>query len=128
MVQMLCTECVTVLCISGGDLEAGAEFGGTEKSFRGPRFLNDVYSGKYCDLFFSHRLGFSDFTSLYCIKMSYTTLSSQEETTISKKKSLIRPFLLYSYFRDNTTSLNIGGTNAWAVPTSNFFGGASPQF
>ena len=26
---------------------------------------------------------------------------------------------------DNSTSLNIGGTNAWAVPTSNF-GGPSP--
>src|SRR6218665_3779619 len=27
---------------------------------------------------------------------------------------------------DNSTSLNIGGTNAWAVPTSNF-GGPSPH-
>ena len=27
---------------------------------------------------------------------------------------------------DNTTSPNIGGTNAWAVPPSQFFGGIRP--
>src|SRR6218665_2272844 len=43
------------------------------------------------------------------------------------------PFLLCSYFdahpTDNTTSLNIGGTNAWAVPSPpQIWGGPSPQF
>ena len=47
----------------------GAEFGGDGKNFRGPRFLNDVFSGKngpfsspkFLMTFFSHRPGFSDF-------------------------------------------------------------------
>src|SRR6218665_4005978 len=52
------------------------------------------------------------------------------ETTISEKNSLIRPvFTLFVLSRasDNTTSLNIGGTNAWAVPPPQILGGPSPS-
>jgi len=34
--------------------------------------------------------------------------------------------LLLSRASDNTTSQNIGGTDAWAVPTSNFCGTVPP--
>src|SRR6218665_3009531 len=53
------------------------------------------------------------------------------KTTISEKDSFIRPFFtlfILSRASDNTTSLNIGGTNAWASPTSNFLGDRPPQF
>src|SRR6218665_1606428 len=45
---------------------------------------------------------------------------------ISEKNSFIRPFFtlfILSRASDNTTSLNIGGTNAWAVPPPQIFGG-----
>src|SRR6218665_3316475 len=51
------------------------------------------------------------------------------KTPISENNSLMTPFLLCSHFRThptNSTSQNIGGTDAWAVPTSNFWG-PSPQ-
>src|SRR6218665_833868 len=99
----------------GGDL--APNLGGTKKIFRGP------ISGKISifrvkisdDLFFSHRPGSSDFSFLfpnfpyvYYVKFRMT-LSSQEKTQI---------FTLFMVSRtsDNTTSQNIGGTNAWAVP------------
>src|SRR6218665_1412385 len=51
-------------------------------------------------------------------------------TPIPENNSFMTPFfLLCSCFHTlptNTTSQNIGGTDAWAVPTSNF-GGPSPQ-
>ena len=51
----------------------GAEFGGDEIFFRGPRFLNDIFSEIFTpkisdDLFFSHRAGFL----IFCI---FTVLS-----------------------------------------------------
>src|SRR6218665_1091561 len=52
------------------------------------------------------------------------------KTPISENNSLMTPFLLCSCFRThptNTTSQNIGGTDAWAVlPTSNFGGTVFP--
>src|SRR6218665_875293 len=90
--------------------------------------------------FFSHRPGFSDFYSLFsdspylCCKMSYIhvymTLSSQEKSTISEMNSLRTPFFtLFELSRPshNTSSLNIGGTNAWAVPPPQIFWGTVPQ-
>jgi len=51
--------------------------------------------------------------------MSYFTLSSQEHTFFT--------LLILSHAPDNTTSLNIGGTNAWAVPHLKFLRGTVPQ-
>src|SRR6218665_3767860 len=50
--------------------------------------------------------------------MSYMTISSQE-------KQFFTLFML-SRTSDNTTSQNIGGTNAWAVPPPQILGGPSP--
>src|SRR6218665_2745566 len=51
--------------------------------------------------------------------MSYLTFSSQE------KHHFFTLFVL-KRASDNTTSLNIGGTNAWAVPPPQIFGGPFP--
>src|SRR6218665_223636 len=86
--------------------------------------------------FFSHRPCFfqispiflSDFPYLYCVKchiMSYVILSSREKSLFQK----IIPFddtfftlLVLSRASDNTTSQNIGGRGAWAVPHLKFWG------
>src|SRR6218665_3973128 len=50
-------------------------------------------------------------------------------TTISEKNSFMTPlFTLFILYRasDNTTSQNIGGTDAWAVPPPQVLGGRSP--
>src|SRR6218665_1629562 len=80
----------------------------------------------------------SIFTPVFEILRFFTVLSTvydpffTRKTTISEKNSLIRPFftlLILSRASDNTTSLNIGGTNnAWAVPHLKFLGGPSPQY
>src|SRR6218665_1600042 len=51
--------------------------------------------------------------------MSYMTHSSQE-------KHFFTLFIL-SRASDNTTSQNIGATDAWAVPPPQIFGGPSPR-
>src|SRR6218665_1869617 len=43
------------------------------------------------------------------------------------RKTPFFTLLILSRASDNTTSQNIGGTDGWAVPTSNFFGGAVPS-
>src|SRR6218665_2090699 len=57
---------------------------------------------------------FPNFPYLYCVKW-----------TISEKDSLTTPFFtlfVLSRASDNTTSQNIGGTDAWAVPHLKFRG------
>ena len=106
----------------------GAEFGGTKKIFRGPisgKFLfqgkNVHFQGKnfwwpvllVIDLvlwifpFFSH------------IFRIFTMLNVVYDHFLTRKTSFFTLFIL-SRTSDNTTSQNIGGTNTWAVPTSNF--------
>ena len=51
--------------------------------------------------------------------MTYMTLSSQE-------KHLFYSIHTFTRIRQHYTSQNIGGTNAWAVPTSNFGGTVPP--
>ena len=51
------------------------------------------------------------------------------KTSISDKKSLLTLFFtqfVLSHAPDNTTSPNIGGTDTWAVPISNFWGTVPP--
>src|SRR6218665_44334 len=45
---------------------------------------------------------------------------------LTRKTPLFALFIL-SRESDNTTSLNIRGTNAWAVPPPHILGGPSPQ-
>jgi len=58
------------------------------------------------------------------------TLSSQEKHYFRNENSFVTPYFtlfLLSHASDNTTSQNIGGSDAWAVPpTSNFSGTVSP--
>src|SRR6218665_537810 len=110
---------------------------GDGKSFRGPKFLNDVFffgkkfpfsRPKFLMTFFlvidQAFLIFRIFTVLNVVYDPFFT----RKTTISEKNSLMTPFLktlfVLSRASDNTTFQNIGGTDAWAVPpTSNFIGG-----
>ena len=110
----------------------GAEFGGTEKKLADQNliFLNDLLWGeKILKTFFSHRLYFSDFACLYFCQMFYMltcmALSSWEKS-LFHKKSFMTPFFtqfVLSHASNNTTSQNIGGTDAWAVPPPQSFGG-----
>src|SRR6218665_2092020 len=79
----------------------GAEFGGDGKKFRRPRFLNDN--------FFRKNFSFSR------PKFLMTFFSHRPGFSV---------FLCLLY---NTTSLNIGGTNAWAVPHLKFWGDRPPS-
>src|SRR6218665_2726098 len=61
--------------------------------------------------------------------MPYMTLSSQEQPLFQKRISFMTPFFtlfVLSRASDYTTSQNIGGTDAWAVPHLTFLGGLSP--
>src|SRR6218665_916272 len=75
---------------------------------------------KFLMIFFSHRPFLSQIFPMFAmLNVIYLTLSSHEKT----------PFftlLILSRASDNTTSLNIGGTNAWAVPPPQIFWGAVP--
>src|SRR6218665_820084 len=118
---------------SGGDL--APSFGGRE-IFRGPRFLNDVFFRKIFDdhflviaqvflifHFFSQIFPF--FTMLNVVYDPFLT----RKATISEKNSFMTPFFtlfVLSRESENTTSQNIGGTDAWAVPPPQILGGDRP--
>src|SRR6218665_1917699 len=95
----------------------GAEFGGKKKIFHGP------ISGKISifrvkisdDLFFSHRPGSSDFSHIFRM------LNVVYDHFLTRKTQFFTLFML-SRTSDNTTSQNIGGTNAWAVPPPQVLG------
>ena len=124
-------------------LHAAAEtwrrVGGRQKKFSRTKISEMmIFSGKNFHFhaqniwwpFFSHRPGFSDFPLFTVIKcpIVYDPFYTGK-ITISEKNFSIRQFFtlfILSHTSDNTTSLNIGGTNAWAVPTSNL-GGPSPR-
>ena len=68
---------------------------------------------------------FTDFQELHFVKMSYMTLRTWP---FPYKKTPFSTLFILSRTSDNTTSQNIGGTNAWAVsPTSNFGGDRPPS-
>jgi len=102
----------------------GAEFwGGTETFFADQDFWITFFRKKFpfhCKNFwwpfFSHRPGFSDFSFLFP-NFPYLTMLNVVYDPFLKRKT---PFLLCSCASNNTTSQNIGGTDAWTVPTSNF--------
>src|SRR6218665_453629 len=62
--------------------------------------------------------------------MSYMTISSQEKPLFRKEffdNTYFFTLFIFSHASDNTTSQNIGGTDAWAVPHLKFLGGPSPS-
>src|SRR6218665_1660112 len=72
----------------------GAEFGRERKNFSRTkiselRFFPEkisIFTSKISDdFFFRHRPGFSGFTFLYCIKILYTTFSSEEKPLFQKR-------------------------------------------
>src|SRR6218665_3053244 len=114
--------CITILKFVIWSLHGrrpGAEFGGTNKYFRGP------ISGKMSivrvkisdDLFFSRRPVSSDFPFLlpHVFRM-FTMLNDIYDHFLTRKAPFFTLFIL-SRTSDNTASQNIGGTNAWAVPS-----------
>ena len=56
----------------------------------------------------------------------FTMLNVVYDHFLTRKPPFFTPFIP-SRTSDNTTSQNIGGTNAWAVPHLKFWGGPSPQ-
>jgi len=76
---------------------------------------------------------FQNFPFFLQILRIFTLLNVVYDPSFTHKKThyVRKEFLDDTFFtlfvlsrvRDNTTSQNIGGTDAWAVPTSNFFGG-----
>ena len=110
--------------------------------FRGPRFLNDVFSEKISifadktsdDLVFSRRSGFSDFPFLFPDSPYLYYVKCCICPFAHKKTHYFRTEFLYDIFftlfvlsraSDNTTSQNIGGTMHGPCPTSNL-GGTVP--
>src|SRR6218665_332866 len=87
----------------------GAEFGGTQKSFCGPRFLNDVFSGKISifrvkisdDLFLVIDLVWGIFPFFSQIFRIFTVLNVVYDPFLTRKT----PFLLCSYFHAHPTTL-----------------------
>src|SRR6218665_4071600 len=107
----------------------GAEFGGTENFSADPRFLNDVFletnvhfRSKNFHLLVIDQI-FQIFPFFSQILPIFAMLNVVFDPFLTRKTH----FLLCSYFHAHpTTSLNIGGTNAWAVPSTSNFRGAVP--
>src|SRR6218665_140184 len=70
--------------------------------------------------FFRFSFAFPRFPLSFLCEMSYLTLSSQE-------KHLFYSVDTFTRIRQHYTSLNIGGTNAWAVPHLKFWGDRPPS-
>jgi len=82
-----------------------------------PKISDDLYFFWSSPMFSRFFLSFSRFSVSLLSKMSYMTHSSREKVLFDTFFTL---FVL-------STSQNIGGTDAWAVPTSSFLGGPSPS-
>src|SRR6218665_2371216 len=107
----------------------GAEFGGTEIFFADQDgFFSEkirIFTAKISyDLFLVIDHVFRIFPFFSQISVSFTMFNVvygpfiTRTTTISEKNSFMTPFFtlfVLSRASDNTTSQNIGGTNAWAV-------------
>jgi len=123
----------------------GTEFGGTETfswakisewGFFSERNLN--FSGqnfwwpffKSLTRFFGFSLPFPRFSvSFTMFNVVYDPFLTRT-TTISEKNSFMTPFFtlfVLSRASENTTSQNIGGTDAWAVPPPQIFGLTVPH-
>ena len=115
----------------------GAEFGGTgtDQDFW-MMFFRKKNQFHAQNTFFSHRpcfshfpYLFSDFPHLYCMKCRMWPFLHKKNTYFRKEFLDDTFFTLFVLSRasNDTISQNIGGTDAWAVPTSNLFGWNAPQ-
>src|SRR6218665_2369756 len=92
------------------------------------RFFRKKFSfsrPKFLMTFFSHRPGFSDFALFTVIKCHIRPFLHKKNHYFLDKTIFFTLFIL-SRASDNTTCLNIGGTNAWAVPPPRIFGETVP--
>src|SRR6218665_1061204 len=110
----------------GGDL--APNLGGTKQIFRGP------ISGKISifrvkiseDLFLVIDLVLRIFPFFSYIFRMFTMLNVVYDHFLTRKPPFFTLFIL-SRTSDNTTSQNIGGINAWAVPYLKFLGDRPPS-
>ena len=102
--------------------------------FRGPRDFWMRFFGKNVhfqgtnfsdDLFFSHRPGFSDVPFLYP-DFPYLYYVKCRKWPFPHTKNTFLTLFILSRTSDNTTSQNIGETDAWAVPPPQSFLGDRP--
>src|SRR6218665_1761542 len=104
----------------GGDL--APNLGGTKKFVRGP------ISGKISIFrvkIFIFRVKMSDDLFPHIFRI-FTMLNVVYDHFLTRKTPFFTLFVL-SHTSDNTTSQNIGGTNAWAVPPLQILEGTVPQ-
>ena len=102
---------------------------GDRKYFSRTKFSERPFLGK------NFRFNAENF--FFCLSLLseiwYITLFSTKNLCFTHKNVFTSTFyLFFSHFvlspaSINITSPNIGGTDAWAVPTSNILGGTSPQ-
>src|SRR6218665_1379255 len=110
----------------GGDV--APNLGGAKKFFRCP------ISGKISifrvkisdDLFLVIDLVLRIFYFFFHIFRMFNMLNVVYDHFLTRKTHFFTLFML-SRTSDNTTSQNIGGTNAWAVPPPQILGGTDPQ-
>src|SRR6218665_1077491 len=109
----------------------GAEFGGMKNISADPRFVNDVFGGKNFH-FRGKKLFFLVIDQIFQIFPFFSQifpvfamLNVIFHPFLTRKTHFLTLFIL-SRESDNTTSLNIGGTNAWASPHLKFLGGDRP--
>ena len=85
---------------------------------------------KYFAAQFQEKFPFSGFLRIFPffshIFRMFTTLNVVYDHFLTRKTQFFTLFML-SRTSNNTTSQNIGGTNAWAVPPPQILGGPSPQ-
>src|SRR6218665_929312 len=99
-------------------------WGDGTNSFRGPRFLNDIFSPeKILMTFFSHRPGFPIFPFFSQIFHVFTMLNVVYDPFLTRKTS----FLLCSYFRALLLKI-LGGRMHGRTLHLKFWEGPSPQF
>jgi len=87
-----------------------------------------LFSGqKFLMTFFSHRPGFRIFSFFSQIFHIFTMLHVIYDPFLTRKTPFFTLFIL-SHASDNTTSQNIGGTDAWTVPPPQILGDRPAQF
>jgi len=114
----------------------GAEFGGTDKIFRCPTFLNDVFFRKNI---FTFRVKISDFFSFLVIDLVFrifpffsqifrifTMLNVVYDPFLTRKTTLFYSVHTFTRIRQHYFSKYWGRTNAWAVPHLTFWGTVPP--
>src|SRR6218665_266231 len=105
----------------------GADFGGTEKFLRTKMTFSDkisIFAAKISVLLVIDQV-FRIFPLFSLIFRIFTLLNVVHDPFLTRKTPSFTLFIL-SRTSDNTTSQNIGGTNAWAVPPPQTLGGDRP--